>query len=53
MLGLPAACELNKPLPKRTIFTKFGLKTAARVQFDADIHRLAIVGEVSRPLQQI
>jgi hypothetical protein len=26
---------------------KFGLKTAARAQFDADIHRLAIVGEVS------
>jgi hypothetical protein len=47
MLGLPKATEMNRPLPKKTIFDKFKLDTADRQRFDADIKRLAIVGEIS------
>lgn len=47
MYGLPQAAELNRPLPKKSIFAKFNLNTADRAKFDADIRRLAIVGEIS------
>jgi hypothetical protein len=47
MLGLPKATELNRSLPKKTIFDKFKPPAADRQRFDADIRRLAIVGEVS------
>ena len=47
MLGLPKATELNKQLPKKTIYSKFSMNTAAKDKFDADISRIAIVGEVS------
>jgi hypothetical protein len=47
MLGLPKATELNRPLPKKTIFDKFKPSASDRQRFDADIRRLAIVGEVS------
>ena len=47
MLGLPKATELNKQLPKKTIYSKFSMNTAAKDKFDADISRITIVGEIS------
>lgn len=47
MLGLPKATELHKQLPKKSIYTKFQMNTAAREKIDADIARIVIVNEVS------
>jgi len=47
MLGLPKATELNKQLPKKAIYAKFSMNTAAKDRFDADISRIAIVNEIS------
>lgn len=47
MLGLPPSTEMNRPLPKKLIYDKFGLNATAQERFDADISRLAIVHEVS------
>lgn len=47
MLQLPKRTELNKQLPKKAIYTKFNLQTAAKEKFDADISRIVIVNEVS------
>ena len=47
MLGLPTATELNKQLPKKAIYAKFQMNTAAKDRFDADISRISIVGEIS------
>ena len=47
MLGLPKATELNKPLPKTALYTKFQMSAAAKAKFDADVSRISIVGEIS------
>lgn len=47
MLGLPKSTELNKPLPKNAIYTKFQLNAAEKAKIDADISRIVIVNEVS------
>ena len=47
MLGLPKATELNKQLPKKAIYAKFSMNTAAKEKFDADISRITIVNEIS------
>lgn len=47
MLGLPKSTELSKQLPKKAIYEKFNMNTAAREKFDADISRINIVSEVS------
>ena len=47
MLGLPKSTELNKPLPKTAIYTKFQMNAAEKAQIDADISRIVIVYEVS------
>lgn len=47
MLNLPTSTKLNKPLPKKAIFAKFDMKSAAKDKFDADISKIAIVHEVS------
>lgn len=47
MFGLPLSTELNRQLPKKSIYSKFRLNTADRARFDADIRKLTIVGEVS------
>ncbi|HRT83005.1 MAG TPA: DUF4391 domain-containing protein, partial [Oscillospiraceae bacterium] len=47
MLGLPKSTELHRPLPKKTIYEKFQLNTAAKEKIDADISRLTIVNEIS------
>lgn len=45
--GLPHTAEVNKALPKKAIFAKFGLKAAQRDRFDADISRMVISHEIS------
>lgn len=47
MFGLPQSTELNRQLPKKSIYSKFRLNTADRARFDADIRKLTIIGEVS------
>ncbi|WP_276620830.1 DUF4391 domain-containing protein [Syntrophomonas wolfei] len=47
MFGLPQSTELNRQLPKKSIYSKFRLNTADRVRFDADIRKLTIIGEIS------
>lgn len=47
MLGLPRSTELSRQLPKKAIYARFGLNTAAKNRFDADISRITIVNEVS------
>lgn len=47
MYGLPRGTELNRPLPKKSIFDKFQMNTTDRAKFDADIRKLVIVAEVS------
>ena len=45
--GLPHTTEVNKALPKKAIFAKFGLKAAQRDHFDEDISRLVITHEIT------
>ena len=47
MLGLPKSTEISKPLPKKAIYAKFNMNTAAKDKLDADISRIVIVNEVS------
>lgn len=47
MLGLPKSVELLKQLPKKSIYEKFNMNTAAKEKFDADISRINIVAEIT------
>ena len=47
VLGLPKSTELNKLLPKRAIYAKFQMNSAAKERFDSEISRISIVGELS------
>ena len=47
MLGLPKTTEISKQLPKKAIYAKFNMNTAAKDKFDADISRITIVNEIS------
>lgn len=47
MLGLPASTEINKQVPKKTIFAKFEMKPAQRDHFDEDVARLTLVNAIS------
>lgn len=47
MLGLPPSTEINKQLPKKTIFNKFMPDSADRKLFDDQISRLTIAAEIS------
>lgn len=47
MLGLPKNTELNKQLPKKAIYEKFHMNTAAKNKMDSDIARISIINEVS------
>ena len=47
MLGLPKSTELSKQLPKKAIYEKFNMNTAAKEKFDTDISRINIVAEIS------
>lgn len=46
MLGLPKSTEMNKQLPKKAIYAKFQMNTAAKEKIDSDISRITIVNEV-------
>ena len=45
--GLPNTTEVNRALPKKALYAKFGMKSAARDRFDLDISRLVISHEIS------
>lgn len=47
MLGLPKITELNQQLPKKAIYAKFQMNTAAREKMDANISRITIVNEIA------
>lgn len=47
MLGLPKSTEMSKQLPKKAVYAKFQMNTAAKEKIDADISRIAIVNEIS------
>lgn len=47
LLGLPKGTEVQKQLPKKLIFEKFNLNTAAQEKFNANIARIYIVNEIS------
>ena len=47
MYNLPANTEVNKALPKKAIFAKFGLKATQRDHFDEDISRLVLSHEIT------
>lgn len=47
MLGLPKSTVLLKQLPKKAIYEKFNMNTAAKEKFDFDISRINIMAEIS------
>ena len=47
MLGLPKSTEMSKQLPKKAIYAKFQMNTAAKDKIDADISRITIVNEIT------
>jgi len=47
VFGLPKSTEINKLLPKKTIFEKFKPTPADKKLFDEQINRISIVGEIS------
>ena len=47
MLGLPKSTEMSKQLPKKAVYAKFHLNTAAKERIDADISKITIVNEVT------
>ena len=47
MFNLPANTEVNKTLPKKAIFAKYGFKAAKRDRFDEDISRQVISHEIT------
>lgn len=47
MLDLPKSTEMSKQLPKKAIYERFNLNTAAKDRFDADISKIIIVNEIS------
>lgn len=47
MLGLPKSTEMHKQLPKKAIYDKFHMDTAAKNKLDADISKITIVHEIS------
>lgn len=47
MLGLPKSTQLSRQLPKKAIYSKYNMNTAAKQKFDADIRKLVIVNELS------
>ena len=47
MLGLPKMTEMSKQLPKKAIYTKFQMNTAAKAKIDADISRIPKVNEIA------
>lgn len=47
MLNLPKSTEMSKQFPKKAIYERFNLNTAAKEKFDVDISKIMIVNEIS------
>lgn len=47
MLGLPRSTEMSKQLPKKAVYAKFQMNTAAKDKIDTDISRITIVNEIT------
>ena len=47
MLGLPKSTEMSKQFPKKAVYAKFQMNTAAKEKIDADISRITIVNEIA------
>lgn len=47
MLGLPKSTKMSKQLPKKAVYAKFQMNTAAKDKIDADISRITIVNEIT------
>lgn len=47
MLEFPKSTEMSKQLPKKAIYAKFQMNTAAKDKIDADISRITIVNEIT------
>lgn len=47
MLGLPKSTEMSKQLPKKVVYAKFQMNTAAKERVDDDISRIIIVNEIT------
>ena len=47
MLGLPKSTEMERQLPKKLIYEKFNMTTAAKEKFDAAVSRIFITNEIS------
>ena len=47
MFGLPKSTEMSKQLPKKAIYAKFQMNTAAKEKIDADISKITIVNEIT------
>ncbi len=47
MLGLPKSTEMSKQLPKKAVYARFQMNTAAKEKIDADISRITIVNEIT------
>ena len=48
MLELPKNTEIAQQLPKKIIFSKFGVKSSQRDRFDADISKITLVNVISQ-----
>lgn len=48
MYALPNSTLLNKQIPKKAIFQKFGLTSAQRQRIDADIARIDIIARLAQ-----
>lgn len=46
MLGLPAATQMHKQLPKKAIYAKFHLNAKEKSKIDSEISRIIIVNEI-------
>lgn len=47
MLGLPKPTEINKQLPKKSVYAKFQLNKTTKDRIDADISKIMIVNEIT------
>lgn len=47
MLEFPKSTEMSKQLPKKAIYAKFQMNTAAKDKIDADISKITIVNEIT------
>ncbi|MFA6804297.1 MAG: DUF4391 domain-containing protein [Candidatus Methanomethylophilaceae archaeon] len=47
MLGLPRSTDVRQQISKKAVYDRFNLSAGERNRFDADIHKMFIVNEIS------